>query len=84
MSESRLRRCAEHQIRCASEVPLGGPVEPVHELAEAGSELVGGKSVVGGAVNALRDALEVVTVIPPGQKQACAVVASPNLLGDFE
>ena len=82
--ESRLRWCAVDQIRCASEVPLGGRVEAVRELAEACSELIGGKSVVGGAVNALRDALEVVAEIPPGQKQAGAVVAFSRLPRDFK
>ena len=84
MSKSRLWWRTENQVRCAPEVPLGGLVEAVHELAEACSELIGGKSVMGGAANTPGDVLEVVTVIPPGQKQACAVVAAPHLRCDFE
>ncbi|MDE0039855.1 MAG: hypothetical protein OXU77_20200 [Gammaproteobacteria bacterium] len=84
MSESRLWWGTEDQIRCASEVSLGGLVEAAHELAEPCSELIRGKSVMGGAANTSGDVLEVVTIIPPGQKQACAVVASPHFRCDFE
>ena len=84
VSESRLGWRTENQICCASEVPLGRLVEAVHELAEASSELVGGQSVVCGAVNTLGYALEVVTEVPPRQKQTCAVVACPHLPCDFE
>ena len=72
MSESRLGWGTEDQFRRAPEVPLGGLVEAVHELAEACSELIGGKSVTGGAANTPGDVFEVVTVIPPRQEQACA------------
>lgn len=84
VSVSRLRRCAEDEVGRASEVALGGLVEASDEFAEVCSELIGGKSVAGGAVNALRDGLETGTKIAPGQEQACAVVPLADLPCDFE